>query len=96
MNIPQPPDLLRLYRDYNSHVMPEKDVRACETQTDETSQMVEEMLNTVQQLEARLATVQKELVCTYDIRSSDVYHMCQTFGFFCCCCYFITVCQVRS
>ena len=42
-----------------------KDSKECETQTEETSHMVEEMLVKVKHLEERLATVQQNLVCSF-------------------------------
>ncbi|KAH3774268.1 hypothetical protein DPMN_175644 [Dreissena polymorpha] len=62
LNIPQPPDLLHLYRDYNNHTMPERNVTSCETQTDETVEYIDSLEAAIIELKEELATVKKNLV----------------------------------
>ncbi|XP_052230319.1 RAB11-binding protein RELCH homolog isoform X2 [Dreissena polymorpha] len=61
LNIPQPPDLLHLYRDYNNHTMPERNVTSCETQTDETVEYIDSLEAAIIELKEELATVKKNL-----------------------------------
>jgi len=51
-----------------------KDSKECETQTEETSHMVEEMLVKVKHLEERLATVQQNLVCSFILINQSMYY----------------------
>ncbi|XP_060602850.1 RAB11-binding protein RELCH homolog isoform X2 [Ruditapes philippinarum] len=61
LNVPQPPPLLHLYRDYNNHVMPDKDVSHVECQTEADDNTAETLQESVKQLEEELATVKKHL-----------------------------------
>lgn len=62
LNVPQPPPLLHLYRDYNNHVMPNKDVSDVECLTDLDGETVEKLSDSVHHLEEQLANVKKHMV----------------------------------
>ncbi|XP_064641709.1 RAB11-binding protein RELCH homolog [Lineus longissimus] len=65
LNIPKPPDLLHLYRDYNQHVTPSEDVRDGECQVEivdsELEQKKSELEALTQELETKLAAAEENL-----------------------------------
>ena len=73
LNIAQPPDLLHLYRDYSSHVMPAGDQceGGCQTELE---------VHDIAMLESQLETVKNEMVNI--LRALNIYIYIYIFFFF--------------
>ena len=62
LNIPKPPDLLHLYRDFGSHVTPITDTEEAECYVNFTDEILEEKLIEFDQLRGEMVRLLKKLM----------------------------------
>ena len=67
MNIPQPPDLLHLYRDFYNRVVPSLTSIDNEIQTDLTSDMVTQLERDVSDLKSVLVSTVQHVLTFYQV-----------------------------